>query len=172
MRIASSPEILRNDDVRLFTQAKNAGNDMYRKLLLAYDSSRFSAAALRRAAELAGLFNAELHLLGIVVTTGGMAIAEAVGPPDVWGRAQEDLKRAVEPVVKDLRARGLTVFAGLRYGAPAVEIAARAKEIGADLVVVGHNPQDVLTRWFQGSVGSRLLDHLPCSLLVVTDQSE
>lgn len=145
---------------------------MYRKILLAYDSSKFSASALHQSVELASLCKAELHLLGIVVTTGGMAIAEAVGPPDVWGREREDLKRVIEPIVKDLRAQGLTVFAGLRHGAPAVEIAAYAHEVGADLVVVGHSHKDALTRWFQGSVGSKLLDHLPCSLLVATDKGE
>ncbi|OIQ92182.1 universal stress protein family protein [mine drainage metagenome] len=141
---------------------------MYRKILLAYDDSTFSAAVLRQGAELASLCQAELHLLSIVVTTGVMAIAEAVGPEDVWGLEQQNLQRVVAAAAQDLHNQGLTVIACIRYGDPAVEIAAYAREVNADLVVLGHTSKGMLTRWFQGSVGAKLLDHLPCSLLVAT----
>ncbi|HUW37057.1 MAG TPA: universal stress protein [Rhodocyclaceae bacterium] len=141
---------------------------MYRKILLAYDDSTFSAAVLRQGAELASLCQAELHLLSIVVTTGVMAIAEAVGPSDVWGLEQQNLQRVVAAVAQDLHSQGLTVIACVRHGDPAVEIAAYAREVEADLVVLGHTSKGMLTRWFQGSVGAKLLDHLPCSLLVAT----
>ena len=141
---------------------------MYRKILLAYDDSTFSAAVLRQGAELASLCQAELHLLSIVVTTGVMAIAEAVGPSDVWGLEQQNLQRVVSAAAQDLHNQGLTVIACIRYGDPAVEIAAYAHEVNADLVVLGHTSKGMLTRWFQGSVGAKLLDHLPCSLLVAT----
>lgn len=144
---------------------------MYRKILLAYDGSTFSAAVLRQGAELASLCKAELHLLSIVVTTGSMAIAEAIGPIDVWGLEQQDLQRGVEAAAKDLHSKGLTVTTSVRYGDPAVEIAACAHEVEADLVVLGHTSKGMLTRWFQGSVGAELLDHLPCSLLVATENA-
>jgi nucleotide-binding universal stress UspA family protein len=136
--------------------------------VLAYDGSTFSAAVLRQGAELASLCKAELHLLGIVVTTGAMGMAESVGPGDVWGLEQQKLQRVVEAAVQDLHKQGLTVIASVRFGDPAVEIAAYAHEIDADLVVLGHTSKGMLTRWFQGSVGAKLLDHLPCSLLVAT----
>ncbi|HUY02386.1 MAG TPA: universal stress protein [Rhodocyclaceae bacterium] len=141
---------------------------MYRKILLAYDDSTFSAAVLRQGAELASLCQAELHLLSIVVTTGVMAIAEAVGPGDVWGLEQQNRQLVVAAAAQDLHNQGLTVIACIRYGDPAVEIAAYAHEVNADLVVLGHTSKGMLTRWFQGSVGAKLLDHLPCSLLVAT----
>ena len=141
---------------------------MYRTILLAYDGSTFSAAVLRQGAELANLCKAELHLLSIVVTTGAMGMAESVGSSDVWGLEQEQLQRVAEAAVQDLHRQGLTVITCVRYGDPAVEIAAYAHEVGADLVVLGHTSKGMLTRWFQGSVGAKLLDHLPCSLLVAT----
>ena len=36
----------------------------------------------------------------------------------------------------------------------------------ADLVVVGHRRRGLLERWWSGSTGSYLLDHIGCSLLV------
>ena len=144
---------------------------MYRKILLAYDGSTFSAAVLRQGAELANLCKAELHLLSIVVTTGAMGMAESVGSSDVWGLEQEQLQRVAEAAVQDLHRQGLTVITCVRYGDPAAEIAAYAHEVGADLVVLGHTSKGMLTRWFQGSVGAKLLDHLPCSLLVATGKN-
>ena len=141
---------------------------MYRKILLAYDDSTFSAAVLRQGAELASLCQAELHLLSIVVTTGVMAIAEAVGPSDVLGSEQQHLRQVVEAAAQDLQRQGLSVISCVRYGDPAVEIAAYAHEVHADLVVLGHTGKGMLRRWFQGSVGAKLLDHLPCNLLVAT----
>jgi nucleotide-binding universal stress UspA family protein len=141
---------------------------MYQKILLAYDGSTFSAAVLRQGAELANLCKAELHLLSIVVTTGAMGMVESVGSIDVWAMEQEKLQGMVEPAVHDLHQQGLTVVSCVRYGDPAVEIAAYAHEIDADLVVLGHTSKGMLTRWFQGSVGAKLLDDLPCSLLIAT----
>lgn len=141
---------------------------MYRRILLAYDDSTVSAGVLQQGAELATLCQAELHLLSIVATTGVMAIAEAVGPSDVLGSEQQHLRQVLEAVAQDLQRQGLGVIGCVRYGDPAVEIAAYVHEVDADLVVLGHTGKGMLTRWFQGSVGAKLLDHLPCSLLVVT----
>ena len=68
---------------------------MYKKIVLAYDGSSFSMAALHQGANIAKDCKAELHLLSIVETTGSMAIAEAVGTEDVWGVEQLHLEEAI-----------------------------------------------------------------------------
>ena len=40
------------------------------------------------------------------------------------------------------------------------------EEIGANLVVVGHRSTGPLARWWFGSVGTYLIKHLHCSVLV------
>ena len=57
----------------------------------------------------------------------------------------------------------------IRVGEPAHQIARYAEEMGADLVIVGHQRRGVLSRWWQGSVGAALLDRLDCSLLIAQD---
>ncbi|MBN2678607.1 universal stress protein [Acidithiobacillus montserratensis] len=47
---------------------------MYRKIMVAYDGSASSELALQQGADLAALMQAELHLFGAIVSTGGMAI--------------------------------------------------------------------------------------------------
>ena len=55
-------------------------------------------------------------------------------------------------------------------GEPAPAIGATAKEIGADLVVVGHHRQGFLLRWWSGSTHAYLTDHIGCSLLMARNQ--
>ena len=142
---------------------------MYRKILLAYDGSSFSAAALARSAELADLAKAELHILSIAATSGSMAVAESLGSADIWGREEEELRHTIEATLAKLREQGLAVTGRVRCGDPADEIIAYARELDADLVVLGHTNKGALGRWLHGSIGVKLLDRLPCSLLVAVD---
>lgn len=139
---------------------------MYRKILLAYDGSTYAAAALRQGAELAGLCGGELHLLGIVSTTGGFAIAQAAGPQDVWGLEQQHLQRAIEDAAKQIAGKCVSLVSVIREGDPATEIIAYAREIKADLAVIGHPDRGVMARWFRGSTSTRLIQELRCSLLI------
>lgn len=141
---------------------------MYRKILIAYDGFAFSASALQQGEDLARLAGAELHLLGIVVTTGMMALAEGSGGIDVWGRERKYIEAALEDASKGLTDQGIKTFTCIREGEPSIEIAAHAHQIGADLVIIGHSDKGILARLFEGSIGAQLLSHLPCSLLVAT----
>ena len=142
---------------------------MFGKILVAYDGSLPGSPALRQSAELALLCKAELHLLGIVVTTGFMALAEGTGSIDVWGLERKSLSKAQDAAVHHLVAQGVTVVPSIREGAPEEEIIAHAHEIKADLVVIGHSGKGLIARWLEGSVGAELVSHLPCSLLIATD---
>jgi nucleotide-binding universal stress UspA family protein len=68
--------------------------------------------------------------------------------------------------VERLKAMGFSPTARLGMGDAGREIAGVAKEIGANLVVVGHRPDGPLARWWFGSVGTYLVKHLQCSVLV------
>jgi nucleotide-binding universal stress UspA family protein len=114
------------------------------------------------------LCQAELHLLGIVSTTGSSLIVEAEGQIDVWGLQRQDIERALESAAHDLGGKGVKAVTSIRQGDPASEIVAHAHEIKADLVVLGHSEKGMIIRWFEGSVGAELLNSLPCSLLIAT----
>jgi nucleotide-binding universal stress UspA family protein len=141
---------------------------MYQKILVAYDGSSFSGAALRQAAALAQLCKAELHLVGIVATAGLAGMGEGVSGIDIWGMERDALAGAMQSAAQDLSHQGLKASTSIREGIPAKEIAAFAAELGADLVVVGHSDKGVLARWLEGSVGAGLLRDLPGNLLIAT----
>jgi nucleotide-binding universal stress UspA family protein len=142
---------------------------MFGKILVAYDGSTPGSPALRQGAELAKLCKTELHLLGIVVTTGFMALAEGTGSIDVWGLERKSLQKALDAAVEHLAEQGVKVVPTIREGDPEVQISAHAHEIKADLVVIGHSGKGFIARWLEGSVGTELVNHLPCSVLIATD---
>lgn len=138
---------------------------MYRKILLAYDGSVEGRRALREGAMLARLAGAEVVLLAVIDLSTGVMMAEGAGPG-----AAERQREAYEAVLAEgaerLAALGLSPAALLEFGDPASEIIAAARRSGADLIVVGHRVQGAFARWWGGSVGSSLMENLPCSLLV------
>lgn len=142
---------------------------MYRNILLAYDGSTEGALALRQGADLALALGAHVTLLAVVAESGGMAIADAVGPGDLLEREEAAYRAVLQSGLDDLAARGLKATSRLARGLPTEEIATTARAIRADLIVVGHRRLGTLARWWSGSVGASLLDGAPCSVLVAVE---
>ena len=104
----------------------------------------------------------------------GMQFARRPGhprPPDLEARAHEAEGLGAEAILERARAelgRPAAVFVG--RGRPEREIVARAREVGASLVVVGARPGDLHTPPEPHSLGhvSRfVVDHAPCPVLLV-----
>lgn len=137
---------------------------MYDKILLAFDGSPDGREALVQAEKLASVCGATVHLLAIIDPSEGMLIVEATSfIPDNQGFV---VQAVLDEGVKRLRGAGCTATSELKYGKPAEQITLSAREINADLIVVGHRDQGTLARWLNGSVGESILHQPPCSVLV------
>jgi len=138
---------------------------MYSRIVLAYDGTREGRAALREGALLARRCGSEVYLLSVVPNDSGIQFAESVqgGPMD---RMQESYKAILSEGLERLKQLGFSPKARLIIGDPAEQIGLFAKEVGADLVVVGHRKQKLIQRWWSGSSGAYLVDNLGCSLLI------
>lgn len=137
---------------------------MYHDILLAYDGSPASREALTQGIQLARICNARVLLLAVVSPEQSMLPIEgmAVFVEHEHNKITADLREGLSV----LRAHGLTSDIRLCFGSPAEQIAAVAREIKADLVIVGHRNQSALVRWWNGSVSASVLDRAPCSVLV------
>lgn len=145
---------------------------MYQKILLAYDGSHEGRAALRQGADLAALCRAQVYLLAVVEQMSGMTLAEAV---EATGLPVREGERLLEEGIRLLREqRGLAAEGRLepRYENPARTIGRVAREVQADLIVVGHRHQSALARWWSGSIGASLLDEASCSILVAVADAQ
>jgi nucleotide-binding universal stress UspA family protein len=81
-------------------------------------------------------------------------------------RFEEDFQEILSEGVARLRSLGFDPVAELVRGQPAEEIGKFARQVGADLIVVGHRRQSALDRWGSGPKGAYLMDYTDCSLLV------
>ena len=138
---------------------------MYKRVLLAYDGSVEGARALREGALLARSCGAKVFLLCIVPETTGTRMADGIFA-GALGQQIGGYKSLFETAMGVLRQMGFAPESRLLAGEPSAVIPAVSKEIKADLIVVGHHSESVLTRWWSGSSEAFLCDHCHCSLLI------
>ena len=139
---------------------------MYKKILLAYDGSPEYRAALRQGAELAEFCGAEVYLLAVITSSTTMPIAGGVNPSDLVNEEQREVRSYLDEGIERLRKRGIKVEGRLGYRDPVDEISSTAREIGADLIVVGHRRRNTIERWWRKSTSKNLLTISPCDVLV------
>ena len=136
---------------------------MFTRILLCYDGSREGRNALRQGADVALALRAETHLLAIL---RGTTVTPPEGQTDAAKQSGLDAEEAVlREGVEWLRARGLEARGRMVHGDPLVEIPACARELRADLIVVGHRRRGRLARWWSDAESATLLDASPCSVL-------
>jgi nucleotide-binding universal stress UspA family protein len=137
---------------------------MYKKILLAYDGSLDGREALAQAKSLASASGATVHLLAIIDLSENMLVVE--GMAFIPDNRRYVMQSVLDAGVKRLQSVGCTATNDIRYGNPAEQIVLTAREMKADLIIVGHRDQGTLARWLNGSVGESVLHHPPCSMLV------
>ncbi len=142
---------------------------MYKRILLAYDGSAAGQQALLDCHEIAQWSQAELTLIAVMPLP-----LTAIGPEGgVYDETLQDSEKERYQMVLDAGVRkladaGLTARGEVVIGDAVNEIARCARRIEADLIVVGHKHLDGwAARWWRGSVSKAIIEHAPCSVLVV-----
>ena len=138
---------------------------MFEKILMAYNGSREGKAALLQCCEIASFTKAETHLLAVAGMPSSMFLTEGFLPEELLEEEKKRAQEVLEEGVAQLRDRGYAVTGHLAVGEPVEEICRLASEIGAGLIVVGHQRRGI-ARWGHGPVGKTLLHHSPCSVFV------
>ena len=138
---------------------------MYERVLLAYDGTLEGAVALREGAILAKHFSCKVYILSVVPESGGVRVAEGVYGGAV-AQQMDRYRELLDRGVARLTSLGLKPVARLVVGDPAKAIGAFAREVKADLVVVGHHRRSMLERWWSGPSGAYISDYIGCTLLI------
>jgi nucleotide-binding universal stress UspA family protein len=141
-----------------------------RRILLATDGSEESELAALRAVDLAERTDSELHLVHV-----GVVPSFLKSYPGVLGYERK-LYKELEEVSRELLrkqswrvkvAGGTVAGTHLRMGEVDLEIVALAKELGADLIVMGCRGHRGIRRAIEGSISDAVIRHAPCPVLVV-----
>ncbi len=145
---------------------------MFHKMLLCFDGTRESHAALKQGAELAAACHAQVHLLA-VIQAGAMAlVGETLSAEAPLADYQQRVTDILNEGVEDLLALGVTAKGHMAIGDPVTEIAAAAHALSVDLIVLGHHSRSALARWWRSSTDVSLLDIVHSSILVCIDRPD
>jgi nucleotide-binding universal stress UspA family protein len=136
----------------------------YMVILVAMDGSDFARTALTKALELAAPGKAEVVALNVTPYVG---VVEEM-PQKLVDRLEREAAALMQEVKAAGAEYGVPLMTRVESGvSPAEKILDVAKEIKADLIVVGHRGKTNLEKFIIGSVASSLVTHSPCSVLVV-----
>ena len=143
---------------------------MFKKVLLCYDGSAAGRRALRRGAELAILVNAQVHVLSInpMGAADPVLAAGAAGTACILG-ADDGFRRMLDESLQWLQARGVPAQGYLTSGNTIDEILRYTRELGIELIVLGHYPQPSGGFWWSGSTRVSLAERANCCVLVAVD---
>jgi len=139
---------------------------MFKRILLAYDGSPEYRSGLHQGAELAKFIGSEVYLLAILAPSNNMALADGMDPTALFRHEQSEAQAVLEEGVERLQERGITAEGRIGFRDPVDEIASTARDIDADLIVVGHRRRSPFQSWWSKSMSKSLLSVAPCSVLV------
>jgi nucleotide-binding universal stress UspA family protein len=143
-----------------------------KRILVATDFSEQAAKAESAALALAERHGAELHLVHALEVALPLFEPYAVVVPADWiGEARKLAQEKLDEAHARATARGLSGTTHLGDVPAAHSVAERAREIGADLVVVGTHGHTGLKHVVLGSVAERTVEYAPCSVWTVKGEA-
>jgi len=158
---STAHHVVRTIDLPLLVTA--APTTRFERVLVATDLSEAAAATLDAARDFGALFGAQLRVLTVVEPLPSIPdVAVQLDEGEHLRYAQQEL----ESLMAGLDGRG-GVESSVQLGSPARTISEEAETWGADLVVVGSHGKGWVDRVLLGSTTERLLNRLPCSILVL-----
>ena len=142
---------------------------MYKRILLAYDGSEPGQKALLDCRDVAQWSQAELALIAVMPLHMNMVGLEGgIYDSGVLAHEEKRYGAILEEGLRRLSDAGFKATGEVLSGDPVDEITRYARKIEANLIVVGHKHLDSwAARWWRGSISGALIEHAPCSVLIV-----
>lgn len=148
---------------------------MYRRVLVATGGGAHSQRAVERAVQLARQFGAALEVVVVAPMTAGPLVGLAAGVPggelleaQAVQTADDTRQALLDTVLAQARAGGLEARGHLVQATPAADaIVQTAREVGADLIVLGRRHKTATGAALAGSVGDAVHHASPVDVLIV-----
>ena len=126
---------------------------MYKRILVAMDSSKLAKKALSKAVKLAKLMNSEIYLIHVMEKESPTNTAKAEG---IINEAEECVKE-----------QGMQAKSFVKIGEPPDEVVFLAMEEKVDLIVLGERGETGIRRLLLGSTAQEVIRFARCSVLVI-----
>jgi nucleotide-binding universal stress UspA family protein len=140
------------------------------RILLATDGSEEAELAAIRAVDLAQSTDSELHVVHVGVVPSFLKSDPGTRGYDdkLYEQIEEESRELLRKLAWRVKIAGGTVVGThLRMGAVDLEIVGLAKELGADLIVMGCRGRRGIRRVLEGSISDAVIRRAPCPVLVV-----
>jgi nucleotide-binding universal stress UspA family protein len=140
-----------------------------RRILMATDLSKASKKAIDTAVALAKTQRATLTLFHVIAPFTPVMPEQYIGP--TWDQidvqTREWTKRELAKLAEHAKRVGVRSLTLVAEGEPARQIVRAARSQKADLVIVGTHGRTGFTKFFLGSVASRVVATAPCAVVTV-----
>ncbi len=141
----------------------------YRKILVPYDGSAFSAAALRQACGLAKADGGAVTALYAIPRYEEMV--GFVRSAGIREQLEREARGILEGAEKAAAGLGVTVATEIADGPAADEIVAAAARLGSDLIAIGSHGHRGMDKILLGSTAERVILNAPCPVLVLKEKA-
>ena len=140
----------------------------FQTIVIAVDFSEHARKALDMGADLAKQFGSKVHLVhAFELPMPVLTPYEVALPDNFMGDARKAGRRELDALERVLVDAGLEVTSHLRDGPPDMAIDEVAKEVSADLIVIGTRGNTGLKHIVLGSVAERTVRFAHCPVLTV-----
>lgn len=143
---------------------KQCGLKLHDSILVAYDGSKFSEAALSQAIDMAKACQSKLYVMHVVdLNVEYMSLT-----PGLEEQLEEEARKTLKKAENKVKKAGLKCEAIMGYDdQPHRPIVAEAKKRKVGLIVVGTHGRTGLAKVIMGSVSQRIIGHTPCAVMVI-----
>jgi nucleotide-binding universal stress UspA family protein len=149
---------------------------LVKRILVPFDISNYSLDASNEAIELAKLFGSSITFIHVVEPEP--YIDKVYDLPQAEREVKDEITAKVNgwfsQVAEKCNSKNVLCTMEILFdrGSTIETIADYAKNIDADLIVIGHSSVHGFGRWLKGDVAKGVIDHAspPCSVLVVKRQ--
>lgn len=143
---------------------KQCGLKLHDSILVAYDGSKFSEAALKQAIDMAKACRSKLYVIHVV----DLDVEYMAMTPGLEEQLEAEARKTLKKAENKVKKAGLTCEAIMGYDdQPHRPVVEEAKKRKVALIVVGSHGRTGLAKMLMGSVSQRIIGHAPCTVMVV-----
>lgn len=140
---------------------------MFTNILVAVDGSEISIKTLETALTEAKVWNAQLNVIYVLETGLFDDVPADEKMEYIRNLMEQQGLNVFSYAEKRSKEEGITLTTHLKEGHAGVEIVAAAKDLDADLIVLGSHAKSDIEKILLGSVTTHVVRHSPVSTLVV-----
>lgn len=144
------------------------------KILLATDGTEYSEDAIKMLSRFSFSVGDLIKIISVIdmALPVSMDIYGGFVPPNV--EFEQTVKENADKILKDAAdkirnsvSEKIEISTDVLFGSPESRIVETAEEISADIIIVGSHGYNSWERLLLGSVSNSVVQHAPCSVLVV-----